>query len=173
MDGDTSIGRRKLLVGAGAGLGALALASVPAVASADPQNTGGLTGSWLVHLTFNELNPPLVTLAPETAVNSFAAGGAFAAIVLSPPGAPAPALGTWAHTGDHSYKATVWQSETLTTPNGPFTIALRVHLDGTFSDDQIHSTFTFDVFLPSNPMTDLTTPVATGSGTSSGSRISA
>jgi hypothetical protein len=99
-------------------------------------------------------------------VNSFAAGGAFAALVLSTPGAPAPALGTWALTGDHAYKATVWQTEV--TSSG-LTIALRVDLQGEFEHDNIHSTFTFDVFLPSN----LTSPVATGSGASSGSRVAA
>jgi hypothetical protein len=48
-------------------------------------------------------------------------------------------------------------------------IKYRVGLDGTFSLNHIMSTFTFDVFLPS----DLTTPVTRGSGTSSGSPIAA
>jgi hypothetical protein len=165
VDGDMALGRRRLLVGAGVGFGALALAGTPTAASAAPERKaeGGLTGSWLVTLTFNPLPPPFPTPPTATAVNSFAAGGAFAAIVLNSP-TGAAALGTWESTGDHAYKATVWQTET-STPNP--TIALRVSLRGTFNVDHIMSTFTFDVFLPSN----LTTPIATGSGTSSGTRI--
>jgi hypothetical protein len=168
MDADTSTGRRRLLMGAGAGLGALALASVPAAASAmtETQGNGQLTGSWLVTVTFGPLTPPIAPPPPpSTAVNSFAAGGVFAAIVLSPQ-APAPALGTWEPTGDHTFKATLWQSSSV--PGGP-TFAIRVSLRGKFSDDHIEAAETYDLFV----VPDLTTRVATGTSTSSGSRITA
>jgi hypothetical protein len=167
MNGDDLIGRRRLLMG-GLGLGGLGLIGAPTAASAGPAGPAGpreqgLPGSWLVNLTFNPVPPPNPTPAPLTAVNGFAAGGAFSAIVLSSPGG-APALGTWELTGHDSYEATVWQTENIG-PNQ--TIALRVRLRGTFSPDRITSTFTFDAYRPP----DLTTPILTGSGTSTGSRI--
>ena len=79
------IGRGRLLVGAGVGLEALAVTGTATAASAAPEghDREGLTGSWLVTLTFNPLPAPFPTPSTEKAVNSFAAGGAFAAIVLN------------------------------------------------------------------------------------------
>jgi hypothetical protein len=167
VDRDSLIGRRRLLAGAGVGLGTLALAGAPAAASAAPERDDekGLTGSWLVTLTFNPLPPPFPTPTTDKAVNSFAAGGAFAAMVLSSP-TGSPALGTWELTGHHSYKATVWQ--TVTTPPNP-TIALLVSLQGSFDLEHINSTFSYEIFLASN----FTKLPVTGSGASSGSRITA
>jgi hypothetical protein len=162
MDGETSIGRRKLLVGAGAGLGALALASVPAVASADPERKGkgGLTGSWLLNTTFTTNNPAFPAPPPSTDVNSFAAGGVFSLLVLGP-GGGFPALGTWESTGDHSFRVTLWQS--VPVPNGP-TFAVRAIQIGSFSGDQMEATSTYELFFAS----DLKTVVSTGTSTSSG-----
>ena len=169
MDGDTSIGRRKLLVGAGAGLGALALASVPSVASADPQkkSKGGLTGSWLLNATFisnNQIPAP----PPSTVVNSFADGGVFSLIVLGPNGS-FPGLGTWESTGDHSFRVTLWQS----VPDEPVvgTLAVRAVQTGSFSGDQMETTATYEVFIASDlPKLNMLT---SGTTTSSGMRISA
>jgi hypothetical protein len=104
-----SIGRRKLLMGAGAGLGAVALAGIPTAASAATESNGdhedgeGLSGSWLITLTF----PPPFPLT--TSVVSFAAGGVYAEIYLNPQNT-STALGTWKHTGRNSFSATFWQT---------------------------------------------------------------
>jgi hypothetical protein len=167
MDGDTSIGRRKLLVGVGAGLGALALASVPAVASADPQNKGkgGLTGSWLVNATFTTNNPAFPAPPPSTAVFGFAAGGVFSVVVLGPSG-PFPALGTWERTGDHTFTATLWQSVIVP---GVVSFAVRAVQTGRFSGNQIEAPSTYELFSTS----DLTTVLSTGSSQATGTRIPA
>jgi hypothetical protein len=164
MDGDTSIGRRKLLVGAGAGLGALALAGIPATASATTESNGdrdqgeGLTGSWLITLTFPRPFPA------TTSVVSFAAGGVYAEIYLNPQNT-STALGTWKRLGRSSFRATFWQ----TTSVSGSTFAVRVDATGTFNATDISTSSTFDVFLP----TDLTTPIpgASGSATGTGTRI--
>jgi hypothetical protein len=167
MDGDTSIGRRKLLVGAGAGLGALALASVPAVASADPEKKGrgSLTGSWLLNTTFTTNNPAFPAPPPSTDVNSFADGGVFSVIVLGPSGS-FPALGTWESTGDRSFRVTLWQS--IPVPNGP-TFAVRAIQTGSFSGDKMETTANYELRFAS----DLDTVVSTGTSKSSGNRITA
>jgi hypothetical protein len=98
-------------------------------------------------------------------VYSFAAGGVLSIIVLSPAaGPPAPALGTWAPTGVHTFKATLWQS--LSSPGGP-TIAVRAMSHGTFRDKHIEVTSSYELFV----VPDLTTHAATGTTTSTGNRI--
>jgi hypothetical protein len=97
-------------------------------------------------------------------VNSFAAGGVLAGIVLSPQGA-FPELGTWELTGDHTYKATAWES--ISVPGA--TLAVLANQHGTFSDGHIESDISYELFVAP----DLTNPVATGTARSTGKRITA
>jgi hypothetical protein len=167
MDPDTSIGRRKLLVGAGAGLGALAVASIPSFASADPQENGKgkLTGSWFV--TVSLASTPNFA---GSVVLSFASGGVFSDLTLNPPGILSPSLGTWEMTGDHSFRYASWSTVTV----GPNQVVAALgETQGTFSGNHIQGTFTSEFFdlsaLPTSPPPPPTQP----GGSFSGYRITA
>src|SRR6478736_3459407 len=94
------LGRRELLLGAGAGAVALATLGVPTAAAADtnqPDNngggSGGLRGAWGIKRTDAD--------GPANAVVTFADGGAFATRDLRPAGPPG--FGSWKQTGQHSF----------------------------------------------------------------------
>jgi hypothetical protein len=125
------------------------------------QEDGGLTGTWLVTLTFPPSNPPLPT---TTAVLSVAGGGVAALVDINPPGT-ATGLGSWRTlVGHHSFVATLWQTTNIAGP----TLAVKVRITGIFTENDIRSTTdTFEVFLPA----DLTNPVAIGTASVSGNRI--
>jgi hypothetical protein len=147
VDEETMIGRRRLLLGAGVGVGTLALTSLPATASAatngndqgnNEGNNEGLTGAWFVTALVNP-SPPN---PPATVVVSFAGGGVYNDMLLNPLGVVSPALGTWELTGDHAFKVTAWSTANLTPT---LTVATRSHVQGTFGDDDIQATLSVRV----------------------------
>jgi hypothetical protein len=168
------IGRRRLLLGAGVGVGTLALTSLPATASAatdgndqgnNEGNNEGLTGAWFVtaHIDPSPPNPP------ATVVVSFAGAGVYHDMTLNPLGVVSPTLGTWEVTGDHTFKVTTWGIVTLSPTQ---TFAVRSHTQGTFGHADIQATLTFEFFKLSDLMTTpLPPPVQTGTGGFSGTRI--
>ena len=159
MNGESRIGRRELLMGAGAGMGGLALGAIvaPAAASAqsNDQAASGLLGGWLVDVS-NPTGPPT-----KTAV-TFAVGGAITSMDISPPSSPQ--IGTWESRGSNGFEAQFWGS--TVDPTTSFVGTIRVHVHGTFTKDgHISGRYSFAIFDSTG------TQVATGQGTFSGGRI--
>jgi hypothetical protein len=150
------IGRRELLIGAGAGTIGLAAIGLPATAAAaDEEDSRGLEGGWLItHKDPNESAQAVIT---------FAAGGAVASRDINPP--RSAQLGSWRKTGDHHFTATFWDGFSAG-PTGP-NLTLKVIIKGTWEKDQISGTFTFALFAADG------SPVQSGAGTFQGTRITA
>ena len=154
------IGRREVLMGAGAGTIAFAAIGLPATAAVadDEGHSRGLEGAWLV--THTDTTPDTQS---AQAVVTIAAGGALASRDINPGGSAQ--LGSWRKTGDHHFVATFWDGFSAG-PTGP-NLTLKVIVSGTWEGDKISGTFTFAVF------DDKGSPVAgqSGAGTFNGTRI--
>jgi hypothetical protein len=153
------MGRRELLMGAGAGAVGLAAIAVPATSAAadESKSDQGLTGAWLV--THKDTTPDTDS---AQAVVTFATGGALASRDLNPPGDAQ--LGSWKKTGGHGFVATFYDSFTQGPPD-PVHI-LKVVVTGTRNDDKISGTFTFTISPPPPGF-----PTTGGTGTFEGTRI--
>ena len=155
------IGRREVLLGAGAGTIGLAAVALPVTAAAAEDDDGKsrrLEGAWLVTHTDDGPDP-----SSAQAVVTLAAGGALVARDINPPGTTQ--LGAWRKTGGHRFVATFWDSFSEG-PDAPvFTV--KVIVAGTWSGDQISGTFSFTVFDD----TGAPAPGQTGTGTFTGTRI--
>jgi hypothetical protein len=157
------IGRRELLMGAGAGTVALAAVGVPASAAGAETNGAegdSLQGAWLI----THIDDPSPGRPPPTSslsVVTFAAGGALGSRDISPPGNAQ--FGAWAKRGEHGFVATFWDGDT--SPQGPFTVKIVIH--GTVSGDRLSGTFSFSV-LDATGATQFS-----GTGTFRGTRIEA
>ena len=151
------IGRRQLLLGAGAGSVALAGLAFPASATAaGGEDDGSLEGAWMVTHT----DPT----GSAKGVATFAAGGAFASRDINPPGPPQ--LGAWARTDDQRFVATFWSGVSGGGPSSPAFI-LKVILHGRLSHDHISGTSSFQAFDGAGNL------IGSGSGTFQGNRIKA
>jgi hypothetical protein len=155
-----SIGRRQVLMGAGAGTIAVAAIGLPASAAVadDEGHSRGLEGGWLI--THTDSSPGAQVIQ---AVVTFAAGGAIASRDISPSGNAQ--LGSFRKTGDHNFVATFWDGFPAG-PTGP-DVTLKVIVKGSWNGDQISGTFTFTVF----DATGAPVPGQAGDGTFKGTRI--
>jgi hypothetical protein len=97
------------------------------------------------------------------AVVTFGAGGVLASRDINPPG-PAQ-FGGWEDTGDNHFVATFYFGESQGPDPGSPVAVIKVILDGSWEDDQISGTFTFEVRDGSGKLLD------SGSGTFSGTRL--
>ncbi|SRR5258706_11710217 len=156
-----SIGRRQVLMGAGAGTiaaAAIALPATAAVADDDGHSQRGLEGAWLITHVDSGPEP-----SPAQAVVTLAKGGALVGRDINPPGTAQ--LGAWRKTGGHNFAATFWDAFSEG-PDGPnFTV--KVIVAGTWNGDQISGTFTFAV----SDATGTPVPGQAGDGTFAGTRI--
>jgi hypothetical protein len=157
-----TLGRRDVLLGAGAAAGAVTLVGAgasPAVAS-DNTHDRTVSGSWLIS---RHDNGPGDT-SPVQTVISFAGGGVFATQDIAPlaPGG----LGTWAKRGHHGFKATFWLGSAEAA--GQSATTALVHVRGSVHDDTISGTYTYQAFLAGT-----STVVVTGAGVFTGARITA
>lgn len=155
------IGRRQLLMGAGAGSVALAGLALPTTAASanGGSEDDSLEGAWLV----THVDP---TNGSAQSVVTFADGGALASRDLNPPGAPQ--FGAWAKNGDSRFVATFWSG--MFGPGGsptspPPTVVLKVIIHGSRTGDHISGTFTDQAF------DGFGHPFQSGSGTFTGTRI--
>jgi hypothetical protein len=155
-----TIGRRRMLRGAGAAAGG---AVVSTVALASPALADGghsrVAGSWMI-VHQDEANPTEVQ-----AVISFALGGVFISHDISPAGPPF--TGTWERRGDHRFRATFWSGFPGEEGPGSAGPTIRIRARGRVDGDEISGTFTFTVFGPDGAVLE------TASGTFSGERINA
>lgn len=154
------IGRREVLMGAGAGTIGLAVVALPATAALaedDGHSRRGLEGAWLI--THMESGPEP---SPAQAVVTLAAGGALVARDINPPGTAQ--LGAWRKTGGHNFAATFWDTASEG-PDGP-NLTVKIIVNGTWNGDQISGTFAVTIF------DDTGAPVPGAvDGTFSGTRI--
>lgn len=156
------IGRREVLMGAGAGAVGLAAVGIPATtASAAESEAGpGLPGAWLI--THRDTSPD--TDNEAQAITTFAAGGALVGRDINPPGNAQP--GAWRATDDHGFVATFFDSFSEG-PNGPVHV-LKVIVNGALDadKDKISGTFKFTITPPPPDF-----PPGGGTGTFEGTRI--
>lgn len=154
------IGRRQLLMGAGAGSVALAGLALPTTAASanGGSEDDSLEGAWLV----THVDP---TNGSAQSVVTFADGGALASRDINPPGAPQ--FGAWAKTGDSRFVATFWSGIFGPGPptGPPPTVVLKVIIHGSRKGDHITGTDTFQAFDGSGKL------LQSGSGTFTGTRI--
>jgi hypothetical protein len=157
-----TLGRRDVLLGAGAAAGAVALVGTGASPAMADDETSDRTarGSWLIS---RHDNPPGDT-SPVQAVVSFAGGGVFATQDIAPlaPGG----LGSWAQHGRNGFRVTFWLGSAAAGGQPATTILVQVR--GSVHDDSISGTYSYQVFLAAT-----STVVATGSGAFTGARITA
>lgn len=135
---DHSLDRRVMLRGAGAAAGAAALAGV-ALATPAEASGSGVTGAWVVT---HQDNPPGDT-TKVTAVVTFASGGVFSSLDVSPSGPPGS--GAWSADGSH-FRATFWIGEPPDKPGAP-NAAILVKVRGTVDGDKISGTYTVAVYV--------------------------
>jgi hypothetical protein len=151
-----TIGRRRMLRGAGAAAGGVAIASVglgtPALA-----NGNHVVGSWMI-VHQDEADP-----TPVTAVISFAEGGVFISHDISPAGPPF--TGSWARRGSR-FRATFWSGFPGDGPGSPGA-TVRIVATGRVAHDTISGEFTFTAFGPDGEELD------SADGTFTGTRIEA
>jgi hypothetical protein len=156
------IGRRELLIGAGAGTVALATLGIGVDATSAAADTGheeaggntSLTGGWLITRTD--------TNGSARNVVALADGGAVVSRDIDPAGSPG--FGTWASTGGHKFVATFYEGDVGPSgPSGP-TSVLKVIVNGSWHGDQISGTYTFSVTVSGSV-------VASGTGSFTGTRI--
>lgn len=157
---DHTMGRRRLLRGAGvatggAVMGGLAM-SAPAHAD-DHDQRSRAEGSWLV----TRFDP--ADGLERTFVFNLSRGGTCFMNDISP--VFITGQGAWKSRG-RRMNATVWVG-VPESPAGP-AITFKVDIVGDVDGDQMSGTFTYVVFLP-----DLTTPIGDGGGTWDASRITA
>ncbi|MDX6212700.1 MAG: hypothetical protein QOF82_1787 [Frankiales bacterium] len=157
-----TLGRRDVLLGAGAAAGAVTLVGAgasPAVADTH-RSDRAVSGSWLIS---RHDNAPGDTSPVQTVV-SFAGGGVFAAQDIAPlaPGG----LGAWARHGRHGFRVTFWLGSAA--ENGQPAATTLVKVRGSVHDDTISGTYTYQAFLAGT-----STVVVTGAGVFTGARITA
>ena len=154
------IGRREVLVAAGAGAVGLAAVGIPATTAAAAENeTGsGLPGAWLVN--HRDTSPD--TGSEAQAVVLFDAGGALVSRDINPPGGAQ--LGGWRAHGEQGFVATFYDSF-ADSQNGPVTV-VKVIVTGALEDNKISGTF--KVFITPPPPGF---PPTGGTGTFEGTRI--
>jgi hypothetical protein len=97
---ENTIGRRRMLRGAGVAVGGAAIISVGLGSPALATSKNGVAGSWMI-VHRDEADP-----TPVTAVISFADGGVFISHDISPAGPPF--TGSWKRQGGHRFSATFW-----------------------------------------------------------------
>lgn len=157
---ENAVGRRQALRGAGIAAGSVAVVGLGAATPAMADGDNGLLGSWMC-VRQDDGTPDKIRL-----VLSFAGGGVFVSHDISPAGPPF--TGTWARQGK-SFRATFWTG--FPGEQGPESVGptVRVKLRGTLSHGTITASYRFTVFAPGSD----TEEVETGTGTLTGSRISA
>jgi hypothetical protein len=157
--GDSALGRRQALRGAGVAAGGVAIAGMAAT-PATARGDHGLLGSWMVDIREDGSS------ATIRGVASFADGGVVVLHEISPAGPPA--TGSWSRHGK-SFRALAWTG--FPGDQGPGSVGptVRIRIFGTVSGDRISGTFRFKVFAPGSE----TEVLATGSGTFEGTRIKA
>jgi hypothetical protein len=160
MAEEQSIGRRRMLRGAGAAAGGVAVSTV---ALASPALADGghsrVAGSWMI-VHQDDADP-----AEVKAVISFALGGVFISHDISPAGPPF--TGTWERRGHDRFRATFWSGFPGDEGPGSAGPTIRIRARGQVDGDEISGTFTFTVFDPGGEVVD------SASGTFSGERIDA
>lgn len=156
------IGRREVLMGAGAGAVGLAGIAVPATSAsaAERESSSGLLGAWLVD--HQDTSPDVGNSAQ--AVVTFDAGGALVSRDINPPGDAQ--LGAWRATDERGFVATFYDSFS-DGPNGPVHI-LKVIVTGTLDGDNDKISGSFKVFITPPPPGF---PPGGGTGTFEGTRI--
>ena len=156
---ENTIGRRRLIHGAGAAAGGAAVVGVGAIAvqpAAASSGSKSLEGSWLVDVRQSD-GSKLVS------VGSFAGGGVAIVHDISPAGPPF--TGTWAQHG-RDWRATLWSGFPGDGGPGSAGPTVRLRLRGKVDRNQITGTFTATLFAPGqNPESD--------TGTFKGRRIQA
>ena len=156
------IGRREVLMGAGAGAVGLAAIGVPATsaAAAERESSSGLLGAWLVD--HNDTSPDTGNAAQ--AVVTFDAGGALVSRDINPPGEAQ--LGGWRATDERGFVATFYDAFSEG-PNGPVHV-IKVIVTGALDGDNDKISGTFKVFITPAPPGF---PPGGGTGTFEGTRI--
>jgi len=158
------VGRRELLMGAGAGAVALAAIAVPASSAAASEKPGhrgrredrddGPAGGWLI------TRQDAGASSSITSVLTFAPGGAFATVDVNPPSSSG--MGAWARTHEHEFAVTFWEG--TSDPSGDVFV-LKVDVTGKWHRDAISGSYSYTVTNGSGG------PVASGTGTFEGTRI--
>jgi hypothetical protein len=155
-----TIGRRRMLRGAGAAAGGVVVSTV-GLASAAQADSGHrrVAGRWMI-VHQDEADPTEVR-----AVISFALGGVFISHDISPAGPPF--RGSWERRGNDRFRATFWSGFPGDEGPGSAGPTIRIRARGRVDGDEISGTFTFTVFDPAGEVLE------SASGTFSGERISA
>lgn len=157
-----TLGRRDILLGAGAAAGAVAMVGAgasPAMAD-NERSIRAVLGGWLIN---RHDNPPGDT-TPVQATVSFAAGGVFATQDIAPVGAPG--MGSWAKSGHNAFEATFWSGSPA--EDGQPAVTVLVKVTGSVHDDTISGTYSYQGFLAGT-----STMIFTGTGSFTGVRIQA
>ena len=152
-----SLDRRVMLRGAGAAAGAAALAGV-ALATPAEASTTGVTGAWVIT---HQDNPPGDTTKVKGVV-TFASGGVFSSLDVSPNGPPGS--GAWTADGNH-FRVTFWIGAPPDKPGAP-NPAILVKVRGTVDGDRISGTYTVTIYISGKQ-------VSSGTGKFWGSRLMA
>lgn len=135
-----TIGRRRVLRGAGVAAGGVAVTTVglASPALADGGGHGRLSGSWLV-VRQDDGDPTEVQV-----VFSFADGGVFITHDINPAGPPF--TGSWERRDGHRFRATIWSGFPGEEGPGSPGVVVRVRLRGRVNDGVLSGTYRVTVF---------------------------